>query len=223
MAAQGLQGRPRRYPVTITIDHDGACYAIDDWVQTQETNGLPTDGQEFFDFLEEVGDRFPDAIVNESDDELPSLPADRNGPGPERPPEAGVPGKEFPDSVAPPSDGEEDNVPPRAAGPPESGSPQAHDMPADKPMCREPCLRRYDNHKGGVFVCPDLCALGAGHLGPHECASCFELSQDLLDAKPSLRGKGQKPLVTSVEEETLVYAVWIAWCQAVWGEEAAPE
>ena len=192
MAAQGLQGRPRRYPITITIDHDGACYAIDDWVQTQETNGLPTDGQEFFDFLEEVGDRFPDAIVNESDDEPPSFPAGSN-------------------------------VPPRAAGPPESGTPQAHDLPADKPTCREPCLRRYDNHKGGEFVCPDLCALGAEHPGPHECASCFELSQDLLDAKPSLRGKGQKPLVASVEEETLVYAVWIAWRQAVWGKEATPE
>ena len=174
-------------PVEIDLDNDDACYGLQAWLDTQETNRDPGDGSpEFFEFLEVLG-------------------------------------KEFPDSVVPPSDEEEDYVPPRAAGPPESGSLQAHDMPEDKPMCREPCLRRYDNHKGGEFVCPDLCALGAGHLGPHECASCFELSQDLLDAKPSLRGKGQKPLVTSVEEETLVYAVWIAWCQAVWGEEATPE
>ena len=112
MAAQGLQGRPRHYPVTITIDHDVACYAIDEWVKTQETNGLPTDGQEFFDFLEEVGDRFPDAIVDESDDEIPSHPADRDGPDPERPPEAaGAPHTS-------PSDAEEPS--PLAAGPPEA-------------------------------------------------------------------------------------------------------
>ena len=51
-------------------------------------------------------------------------------------------GKKFPDSVVPPSNEEEDYVPPRAAGPPESRSLQAHDMPADKPLCRWPCLRR---------------------------------------------------------------------------------
>ena len=121
-------------------------------------------------------------------------------------------GKEFPDSVVPPSDEEEDCVPPRAAGPPESGGLHAPGSPEDKPMCRDLCLRHYDNHKRGEFVCPDLCVLRAGRPGPHECATCFELSQERRDAKPSFKGKGQKSLDTSVAEETLVYAVWIAWC-----------
>ena len=91
MAAQGLQPRPRRYPVCITIDHDGACHAIDEWIRTQETNGEPTDGQEFFDFLEEVGDSFPDAIVHESDDEARDPPEGAEEPDPERPPVAAGP------------------------------------------------------------------------------------------------------------------------------------
>ena len=112
-------------PVEIDLDNDDACYGLQAWLDTQETNGEPGDGSpEFFEFLEVLG-------------------------------------KEFPDSVVPPSDEEEeeDCEPPRAAGPPESGDLHASGSPEDKPMCREPCLRRYDNHKDGEFVCPDQCAL----------------------------------------------------------------
>ena len=115
MASGDAPRRQRRYPVCITLDHDGACQALDNWERPQAINNEPGDGSPaFFDFLEELGDRFPEAIVSETDDEEETIP---------------------PSSAA--------SVP-RAAGPP---------------------------------------------------------------------GR-----VLSLEEEDLLYAVWMAWCRVIWGE-----
>ena len=121
MAAGDAPRRQRRYPVCITLDHHGACEALDDWERTQATNNEPGDGSPaFFEFLEELGDRFPDAIVSEDEDQ------------------GGTP---------PPA---EDEIAPCAAGPP---------------------------------------------------------GQEL-----------------SHEEEDLLYAAWMAWCRAIWGDpDASPE
>ena len=93
MAAGDAPRRQRRYPVCITLDHDGACDALDNWVSTQATNNEPGDGSpEFFEFLEELGDRFPDAIVPESEDEGETTPPAADVPAPRA---AGPPSQEL--------------------------------------------------------------------------------------------------------------------------------
>ena len=51
-------------PVEIDLDHQGACYALDCWLRTQEVNGEPGDGPpEFFEYLEQIEIDFPESVV----------------------------------------------------------------------------------------------------------------------------------------------------------------
>ena len=51
-------------PVEIDLNHQGACYALDCWLRTQEVNGEPGDGSpEFFEYLEQIGIDFPESVV----------------------------------------------------------------------------------------------------------------------------------------------------------------
>ena len=64
MAAAHPARTPAAVPVEIDLDHAGACYALDCWLRTQETNGEPGDGSpEFFEYLEQIGIDIPDAVV----------------------------------------------------------------------------------------------------------------------------------------------------------------
>ena len=77
--AAALPSQPRQaHPVEISLDHDGASHALDWWLRTQETNGEPGDGSpEFFEYLEEIGRTFPDAVVQpEPEDTLETQPPD---------------------------------------------------------------------------------------------------------------------------------------------------
>ena len=51
-------------PVEIDLNHQGACYALDCWLRTQEVNGEPGGGSpEFFEYLEQIGIDFPESVV----------------------------------------------------------------------------------------------------------------------------------------------------------------
>ena len=75
--AAALPSQPRQaHPVEISLVHDGASNALDWWLRTQETNGEPGDGSpEFFEYLEEIGQTFPDSVVQpEPEDTLETQP-----------------------------------------------------------------------------------------------------------------------------------------------------
>ena len=60
---------PRAPLPCITIDHDGVCYKLDHWIQTQAINGGPSEGSaEWEEFIHQLANEHPSAVVSESEE-----------------------------------------------------------------------------------------------------------------------------------------------------------
>ena len=67
-----MQYDPRGPLPCITIDNDAVCYKLDHWEQTQATNGGPGEGSvEWEEFIRQLAEEHPSAVVSESEDERP--------------------------------------------------------------------------------------------------------------------------------------------------------
>ena len=67
-----MKYNPDPFLPCLTIDHDGVCHKLDNWIETQATNKEPGEGTpEWERLIHQLAVEHPSAVVSESEDDMP--------------------------------------------------------------------------------------------------------------------------------------------------------